>query len=73
MKTSYPLGLLFSQISVKILIKINQLWLNKGVTLTNIPLKAEYDIAWFYKCQFEIRIPTFTFYNFWKQPCKYAV
>ena len=42
------------------------------MTSTNIPLKAEYDFAWWKKCQIEIAIPTFTFYNFQKQPYKYA-
>ena len=32
--------------SLKNLIKILEPGLNNGITSTNIPLKAEYDIAW---------------------------
>ena len=58
--------------SVKNLIQIYEPWLHNGITSTNIPLKAEYDIAWLYKCQIEIAMPTFTFYDRHKQPYKYS-
>ena len=44
--------------------------LNNGIASTNMPLIAEYDIAWWYKCQIEITMPTFTFYDLQKQPNK---
>ena len=62
----------FSQLSRKNLIKIYEPWLNNGITSKNIPLKAECDIAWWYKCQIEIAMPTFTFGDVRKQPYKYA-
>ena len=58
--------------SSKNLIKIYETWLNNGITYTNIPLRAEYDIAWWYKCQIEIVMPTSTFNGLQKQPYKYA-
>ena len=65
--TSYPL-----ELSLKNLIKTYEPWLNNGITSTNIPLKAEYDIVWWYKCQIETAMPTFTFYDLQKQPYKYS-
>ena len=56
----------FSPISLKKLIQIYELWLTNGITSTNIPLKAKYDIAWWYKCQIQIAVPTFTLYDFQK-------
>ena len=56
--------------SLKNLIKIYEPCFNNGITSTNIPLKAEYDIVWWYKCQIEIAMPTFTFYYLQKQPYK---
>ena len=43
-----------------------------GMKSTNIPLKAEYDNAWWYKCQIEIAMPTLTFIDLQKQPYKYS-
>ena len=58
--------------SLKNLMKIYEPWLNNGITSTNIPLKAEYDIVWLYKFQIEIVMPTFTFYDLQKQPYKHS-
>ena len=58
--------------SLKNLIKIYEPQLNNGITSTNIPLKAEYDIVWWYKRQIEIAMPTFTFYDLQKQPHKHS-
>ena len=63
----------FPSKSLKNLIKIYEPWLNNGITCTNIPQKAEYDIAWWYQCQTEITMPTFTFHNLHKQPYNYLL
>ena len=57
---------------LKKFIKIYKTWLNNGITYTDIPLKAEHDIARWYKCEIEIAMPTFTFYDLQKQLYKYA-
>ena len=57
--------------SPKNLIKIYESWLHNGITSTNIPLKAEYDIALWYQFQIEIAMSTFPFYDLHKQPYNY--
>ena len=61
-----------SPMNIKNWFKIYEPWLHNGITSTNIPLKAEYDIALWYQCQIEIAMPTFTFYDPHKQPYKYS-
>ena len=41
----------FSPMSLKYFIKIYEQCLNNDITSTNITLKSEYDIAWWYRCQ----------------------
>ena len=58
--------------SLNNLIKIYEPWLHNDIASTNIPLKAEYDITWWYQYQIDIAMPTFTFYELHKQSYKYS-